>query len=61
MSYLGSNSTEIPGLSELYIKIQKEQLCNNSLCDPYIETITSLGFFSFITFMTVEIKEKLII
>lgn len=58
LSYLGTNSTEIPGLSELYIKIQKEHLCNNSLCDPYIETITSLGFFSFLAFMTVEIRVK---
>ena len=58
LSYLGSNSSQIPGLYEVFIKVQQEKLCNNALCDPYIETITSLGFFSFIAFMTVEIKVK---
>ena len=58
LSYLGTNSSQIPGLYDVFIKVQQEQLCKNYLCDPYIETLTSLGFFSFIAFMTVEIKVK---
>ena len=58
LSYLGSNSTEIPGLYEVYVKVQQEQLCKNTKCDPYIESITSLGFFSFVAFMTVEMRVK---
>ena len=59
LSYLGTNSKQIPGLFDIYTKIQKEQLCiNNSLCDPYIETITSLGYYSFVAFMITEIKVK---
>ena len=42
----------------MFSKVQKEQLCNITLCDPYIEKITSLGFFSFAFFMVTEIKVK---
>ena len=58
LSYLGTNSTQVSGLYEVFSKVQKEQLCNITLCDPYIEKITSLGFFSFAFFMVTEIKVK---
>ena len=58
LSYLGTNSTQVSGLYEVYSKVQKEQLCEISLCDPYIQNITSLGFFSFSFFLITEIKVK---
>ena len=58
LNYIGTNSEKISGLHDIYTRVQKEQLCNSTLCDPYIETITSLGFYSFVAFMITEIKVK---
>ena len=58
LSYLGTNSTQVSGLYEVFSKVQKEKLCEISLCDPYIQNITSLGFFSFSFFLITEIKVK---
>ena len=58
LNYLGTYSKKISGLYDIYSMIQKEQLCSNTLCDPYIETITSLGYYSFVAFMVTEIKVK---
>ena len=58
LNYLGTYSKKIDGLYDIYSMVQKEQLCSNTLCDPYIETITSLGYYSFVAFMMTEIKVK---
>ena len=58
LNYLGKYSKKISGLYDIYSMVQKEQLCSNTLCDPYIETITSLGYYSFVAFMMTEIKVK---
>ena len=58
LNYLGTYSKKISGLYDIYSMVQKEQLCSNTLCDPYIETITSLGYYSFVAFMMTEIKVK---
>ena len=59
LNYVGTYSETIPGLYEIYSKVQKEQFCSETnLCEPYIETTTSLGYYSFVAFMITEIKVK---
>ena len=53
----------VKGLCKVFTEIQKNQLCNSGeeissidVCDYYIEVITSLGFFNFISFWIEEIR-----
>ena len=60
LNYQATYSKEVPGLHDVFLKVQKEQLCNTTnLCEPYIETITSLGYYSFVMFWIIEVKNKL--
>ena len=59
INYQANYAEEIPGLNDIFLKIQKEKLCSTNICEPYIETITSLGYFNFVTFWIIEVKNKL--
>ena len=58
LNYLGTYSKKISGLYDIYSMVQKEQLCSNTLCDPYIETITSLGYYSFVAFIMLNARRR---
>ena len=59
LNFLGTNSLQISGLNDVYTKTQKEQFCSeNNICEPYLETITSLGYYSFAAFLITEITVK---
>ena len=59
VNYQATYSQKIPGLYEIFSDVQKAQLCNSSdLCDYYIDTVTSLGYYSFVMFWINEIKVK---
>ena len=60
INYQATNSRNIPGLYEIFAKIQKEQLYNSTnINDTYLDSITSLGYYNFISFMIYEIKVKI--
>ena len=60
ISYLLENADKIPGLNEKLLQIQKDKLCNlDDLCDHYISTITSLGYFIVAFFFINEINTKI--
>ena len=59
LNYIGTYSRKIPGLYDVYSKVQKEQLCKEIVCENYIETVTSLGYYSFVAFFMTEIKVKI--
>ena len=59
LNYIGTNSKKISGLYDVYSKVQKEQLCEQIQCEEYLETVTSLGYYSFVAFFMTEIKVKI--
>ena len=60
LNYQATNSKKIPGMYDIFSKIQKGKLCNSTnTCDHYIETVTSLGFYCFVPFLINEIKIKI--
>ena len=60
ISYLLENADKIPGLNEKLLQIQKDKLCNlDDLCDHYISTITSLGYYTVAYFFINEINTKI--
>jgi hypothetical protein len=61
--YSAEHCIYVKGLCKVFKEIQKNQLCNSGeeissidICDYYIEVITSLGFFNFISFWVEEIR-----
>ena len=67
IDYLGEHCDEINGLSKIFSQMQKHTLCSQDsgielsskgMCDYYMETITSLGFFVFVSFWIEEIRIK---
>ena len=61
--YTAEHCNYVKGLCKVFEEIQKNQLCNKGeeissidVCDYYIEVITSLGFFNFISFWVEEIR-----
>ena len=60
VNYQATYSQKISGLYKIFSFVQKEQLCNGVIiCDHYIETVTSLGYYSFVMFWINEIKIKI--
>ena len=67
INYIAENSNKISGLNKIFMEIQKNQLCYKNSegeisslnsCDYYMEIITSLGFYNFISFWVEEIRIK---
>ena len=67
ISYIAENSYKINGLKKIFLEIQQSHLCSNSSttelsnigkCDYYLEVITSLGFYNFVSFWIEEIRIK---
>ena len=61
--YLAEHCNYVKGLCKVFEEIQKNQLCHKrediysiDVCDYYLEVITSLGFFNFISFWVEEIR-----
>ena len=61
--YSAEHCNYVKGLCKVFKEIQKNQLCDSGeeissidVCDYYIEVITSLGFFNFISFWVEEIR-----
>ena len=50
---------EIPGLDEVFLKVQKEPLCDGiDICDPAVAKVTALGYYSFAIYWINEVKVK---
>jgi len=63
ITFIEGNCVSIKGLCNLFSKLQKNHLCiysedNINECDNYLTIITSLGFYSFISFWIEEIRFK---
>ena len=67
ITFLSENSNKISGLTKIFSQIQKNKLCSKDSeieisiegkCDYYMETITSLGFYNFLSFWVEEIRIK---
>jgi hypothetical protein len=60
--FIEGNCVNINGLCNLFSKFQKNLLCfsneNNNECDNYLQVITSLGFYNFISYWLEEIRFK---
>lgn len=63
--YLAEHCKYVEGLCKIFSEIQKNQLCESGeeissidACDYYVEVITSLGFFNFISFWVEEIRVR---
>ena len=67
INFIASKSYDIEGLSKVFREIQQNHLCfendknelsNIGMCDYYMEIITSLGFYNFVSFWIEEIRIK---
>jgi hypothetical protein len=66
ITFIEGNCGSIDGLCKLFSKLQKNHLCishdnnNNDIngCDSYLQIITSLGFYNFISYWLEEIRFK---
>ena len=67
INFIAENSKRINGLNKIFREIQQNHLCSNSSthelsniakCDYYLEVITSLGFYNFVSFWIEEIRIK---
>lgn len=63
ITFIEGNCVSIDGLCELFSKLQKNHLCiyndnNINKCDNYLQIITSLGFYNFISYWLEEIRFK---
>ena len=69
INFIADNCYKIEGLSNIFSEVQKSQICSNlensnnkitniEICDYYMKVITSLGFYSYISVWTEEIRIK---
>jgi len=65
LTFVEGNCDNIGGLCNLFSKFQKNLLCisndnnnSNNECDYYLQIITSLGFYNFVSFWVEEIRFK---
>ena len=63
ITFIEGNCVSIDGLCKLFSKLQKNHLCiyndnNINECDNYLQIITSLGFYNFISYWLEEIRFK---
>ena len=67
INYIAENCYKIEGLSKVFREIQQNHLCdeiggnklyNNSICNYYMEVISSLGFYNFVSFWVEELRNK---
>ena len=61
ITFVEGNCDAIKGLCNMFSKLQRNHLCiSNDLneCDKYLQIITSLGFYNFISFWIEEIRFK---
>ena len=66
ITFIEGNCDSLDGLCKLFSKLQKNHLCisndnnnnDNNECDSYLQIITSLGFYNFISYWLEEIRFK---